>query len=174
MRPPEINEYNPYALKYIQLTISEGADFMEVLHKNTEAIINAFKSLSPELHNYQYAQGKWTLKEVLMHLIDTERVFGFRAFVCIRGDNEMPLHSMDENKYAANAIVVHRSMDSLIEEFKAVRKNTTFLFSDITEEQSSFLGNGIPFKISARALGYMIVGHAIHHLQVIRERYLSE
>ena len=124
------------------------------------------------MQNYRYAADKWTVKEVLMHVIDTERAFAYRAFVCARGDAETRLYGMDENFYNKNTDVTNRTIASLLAEFVAVRNNSVALFENINDAQSRFLGNTMPHKISARALGYLMIGHVAHHIDIIKMRYL--
>ncbi len=107
-----------------------------------------------------------------MHMIDTERGFSYRILVCARGDGNTPLHPMDEDMYAANVDVTNRTMESLIKEFEVVRDSAILLFENLTDAQSKFLGDNISHKISARALGYILIGHVKHHNNVIKERYL--
>ncbi|MCL9806887.1 DinB family protein [Flavobacterium amniphilum] len=170
MKRPETTEYHPYFQHYIHLT--DTGDFHEIFHKNTQLTADFFSTIPIEKHHYKYGPDKWTIKEVLMHIIDTERVFAYRTLVCLRGDNTTPLHSMDDNLYASNIDVTSRSMESLLEEFGIVRANSVFLFQNITEEQSLFLGNGVTHPFSARALGLIMMGHILHHINVIKERYL--
>lgn len=170
MKKPNQEEYNPYFQKYIDL-VKEGA-FGELLNANTTETVDFFKSIDKEKQNFRYEKNKWTVKDVFMHLIDTERGFSYRAIVCIRRDNKTPLYGMDEDFYASNVNVTHRSMESLIEEFLAIRKSFGFIFKNTPPENLEFLGNGIEHKISARALGFITIGHAIHHMNVIKERYL--
>jgi hypothetical protein len=110
---------------------------------------------------------------MLMHIIDTERVFSYRMLVAARGDGETPLHRMEEDAYAANVDVSSRSMESLLDEFKVVRKSIEYLLVNISEEKSRFLANAITYKVTARALAYITIGHASHHMNILRERYLS-
>ena len=170
MKKPEPAEYNPYFQKYIDL-VPEN-DFISELGKNKNDTIQLFANILPEKHNYRYAEKKWTIKELLMHVIDTERVFSYRALVCARGDNKTPLYSKDEDLYAANVTVENRTMESLVHEFECVRNNVTFLFEHLTPGQATFLADGITHPISARALGYILIGHVIHHNNVLKERYL--
>jgi uncharacterized damage-inducible protein DinB len=170
MKKPEAIEYKPNFQQYIDLVTED--DFLEELKKNKTETIQFFKSIPEHKHNYRYAEKKWTIKEVLMHMIDTERVFSYRVLVCARADGKTPLYPMDENMYAANVDVTHRTMDSLLKEFEVVRESVTFLFENLTEAQSKFLGDNITHKISARALGYFLIGHIKHHNNVIKERYL--
>jgi uncharacterized damage-inducible protein DinB len=171
MQKPELNEHRPYFKKYIDL-VGEG-DFFRLYDQNTDEVANFYKSIDKAKHEYRYAENKWTPKEVLLHVCDTDRIFSYRAFVCIRGDGNTLLKPLDENAYAANADVSHRSMESIIEEFKIVRQGLRILLENASEEQLKFLGNNDGFKISARALGYISIGHAIHHMNIIKERYLG-
>ena len=172
MQRPEISEYKSYFQYYIDLV--DKGNFFDVLDENAKFLIEYFNNVPKELLNHKYAEDKWTVKEVLMHIIDTERAFAFRAFVCARGDADTPLHGIDENLYAANINVTDRTIESLIDEFIAVRNNSKALFENLSDKQSMFLGNGITYKISARALGYIIIGHVKHHINIISERYLQK
>jgi uncharacterized damage-inducible protein DinB len=170
MNRPEKIEYNPYFQDYIDLV--PVGDFQKTFLENTQTTVDFFKNIPSEKHNYKYGIDKWTIKEVLMHIIDTERVFAYRTLVCLRGDNKTPLHSMDDMLYASNIDVTHRTMESLLEEFKSVRNNSSLLFQNVTEEQSKFLGNGVTHNFSARALGLIMMGHILHHINVLKARYL--
>lgn len=169
MNKPQPSEHKPYFEKYIAL-VPDG-NFMQVYRKNSLEVAAFFEGVEASKHNYRYADSKWTVKEVLMHIIDTERVMAFRVLVAARGDNETPLKSVDEDLYAKNVDVTNRSMSSLVDEFLVVRKSTEYLFENITEEQSKFLANGVDHPISARAIGYLLIGHTIHHVNVVKERY---
>jgi hypothetical protein len=171
MEFPKRNEYYPGYQPYIDL-VGNG-DFFEQFDNVTNETIDLFKSISIDKLNYKYAENKWTIKEVLMHIIDTERGFSYRAIVCLRNDKKTPLYGMDEDFYAKNVNVTNRSIESMLEEFEVVRKGFRILFKNSTAEQASFLGNGVPYAISARALGYISIGHTKHHLNIIRERYLN-
>ncbi len=170
MKKPQPGEYNPYFDRYISL-VPEG-DFSVLLAENTNKTIHFFESIPPEKHDYRYANNKWSIKESLMHITDTERVMSYRAFVAIRKDSATLLSPMDENQYAANADVSNRSMESIIDEFAAVRASTSSLYRYITAEQSEFRAKGATYPFTARALGYIMIGHIEHHFNIIRERYL--
>ena len=170
MERPQKNEYAPAYQKYIDLV--DTGNFIELLDQNTTSTISFFKSIDQKKENYKYAENKWTIKDVLMHLIDTERGFSYRAIVCVRNDNKTPLYGMDEGFYAKNVDVTKISMDSLIEEFIAVRNAFKLIFTNNKVEDLSFLGNGIGHKISARAIGYIAIGHFSHHCSVIKQKYL--
>ena len=170
MNRPEQEEYNPFFNKYIDLI--EEAEFFELFKNTTESALQFFRSIPEEKLNFKYTPDKWTVKDILMHLIDTDRILSYRALVCSRGDDKSLLPRADENLFAANIDVKNRSVESLLDEFKCVRKSMEFLFENITEEKSKLLGNNGKFKISARALGYISIGHTKHHINVIKERYL--
>ncbi|MEH0154636.1 DinB family protein [Limibacter armeniacum] len=170
MNRPKQSEYNPYFQHYINL-VDEGP-YLDILDLNTELTAQFFREIPADKHDYRYAPGKWTVKEVLMHITDTERVFAYRTLVCARGDNKTPLHSMDEDLYATHAAVSGRTMESLVEEFLVIRKNSAFLFQNLTEDQSKFVGDGVTHPFTARALGYIMIGHINHHINILNERYL--
>jgi hypothetical protein len=170
MQRPLATEYNPYFQGYIDL-VEEG-DFSDLLNSNTTKATQLFGGIPPGKHDYRYATDKWSVKEVLMHLIDTERVMSYRALVAARGDSETPLHPMDENMYARNADVSGRSMENLLKEFTAVRTATELLLTNLTDAQSQLPGNAMGRIFTPRALGYIMIGHVEHHIKVINERYL--
>jgi hypothetical protein len=170
MQRPQQGEYNPYFQGYIDMA-PEG-DFLDVLHKNTKAATEFFEKIPVEKHNYRYAGDKWTIKELLIHMIDVERVMSYRALVAARGDNKTMLHSMDDHLYVQNAVVAGRLYDDLLTEFKAVRNATEKFFETISEKQSVFAAHTDTHVITARALGYIIIGHVMHHMKVIKQWYL--
>ena len=172
MKYPEKTEYYPGYQQYLDLV--EQGHFFEQFDSITKETVELFRSISYDKLNYKYAENKWTVKEVFMHIIDTERGFSYRTIVCIRKDNKTPLYAMDEEAYAKNVNVDDRNIESMVKEFQAVREGFRMLFEHCTEEQSSFLGNHIEYKITARALGYISIGHTKHHLNIIKERYLVD
>ncbi len=171
MKYPEKAEYNPSYQKYLDLVDADR--FYEQFDNITKETIDLFESINKDKLNYRYANDKWTIKEVLMHIIDTERGFSYRSIVCIRKDNKTPLYGMDEEFYAKNVSVADRSIKSMLQEFQIVRRGFRMLFKNCTEEQSSFHGNAIGYNISARALGYISIGHTKHHLNIIKYIYLN-
>ncbi len=170
MNRPELTEHREYFKRYIDM-VPEGP-YAGTLMQNTKDMISLLDSISPDKHNYRYAEGKWSIKEVLLHIMDTERIFAYRVLTAVRGDSESLLPMMDENKFAANADVSNRTMQDMLEEFRAIRISTLKLFENMTEEQTKLTANTSGFNTSARAIGYMIIGHALHHMNVLRERYL--
>ncbi len=169
MQRPQTGEFNPYFQRYIDLVVD--GDFDAILEENTDEAFDFFQNISEDKHDFRYGEGKWSIKEVLMHIIDTERVMAYRALVASRGD-KTPLPSFDENAYNANVDVSARSMDSLLYEFQAVRSNTIALFDNMTVAQTQQEGIASNHVVTPRALGYIIVGHVLHHIKVTAERYL--
>jgi len=170
MQKPSADEYAIGYQKYFDL-VSEG-DYLNLLRQNSIETINFFEEMPDEKLGYKYAEGKWTVKEVLMHIIDTERVFSYRALVAARGDATTPHYRMDEELYASNVDVSQRTLQSLISEFKAVRVSTEYLFENLTDAQSTLWCNIVTHRMTTRAIGYFLIGHVEHHLTVIEERYL--
>ena len=169
MQKPLTDEYADGYQKYFNL-VPEG-EYLSLLRQNSIDTIAFFESISNEKLDYRYAEDKWTVKEVFMHIIDTERVFSYRGLVAARGDSS-PHYRMDEELYARNVAVSRRSLQSLISEFKAVRDSTEQLFEHLTDEQSRRSCNIATHPMTARAIGYFIIGHVLHHVNVVKERYL--
>lgn len=166
---PEPSEYNAFYQPYIS-QISEG-NIVDVLRNQLDEIVGFFYHLSDEEADYRYAEGKWSIKEVLNHLNDTERVFAYRALNIARGDqNELP--GMDQDVYQDNSRTEGRSLASLVEEFKAIRVSTIALFDPMTEEDSLKSAIASGSRVSVRALAAMIAGHYMHHVEVIKSKYL--
>lgn len=166
---PQKGEYHSFYQPYINQL--EGKDVLECMRLQPAEIFEVLGSVSEEVANKAYAEGKWTLKELLNHMNDTERIFSFRALAFARGDQQA-LPGMDQNEYQANSIVDQRTFQSLLEEFKVLRQASLFLFENLNEEQLMREGIASGNKVTVRALATMVVGHAAHHLQIIKERYL--
>lgn len=170
MQRPSADEYAASYQKYFNL-VPEG-DYLSLLRQNLINTINRFEKIPIEKLDYRYAEGKWTIKEVLMHIIDTERVFSYRALVAARGDAATPHYRMDEELYARHVDVSDRTLQSLISEFEAVRASTEQLFEHLTDAQSKLRCNIVTHQMTTRAIGYFMIGHVQHHLTIIEERYL--
>jgi len=165
----DINEYNAYYSNYINLSI--GVELLEGLESSFEKTLALFESIDEDKLSYRYADGKWTIKEIIQHLIDTERVFCYRALCFARKDKvELPGFSQDD--YLENSGVDSRSKDDLIEEYKAVRSSTNTLFASFTNEMMTQRGLASNSPLSVRAAGYIIIGHETHHCNIINQRYL--
>ena len=171
MQKPSADEYHRNYQPYFDLV--PAGDYLDLLRHNTTATISFLLELPSEKHDYKYADDKWTPKQIVMHLIDTERVFAYRGLVAARGDTITVPHRMDEQLYASNVDVSGRSLESLIAEFSAVRKATEALFENLTDGESKRYCNIGTHPMTARAIAWFIIGHVLHHLQVIEERYLT-
>jgi uncharacterized damage-inducible protein DinB len=170
MKKPEINEYPSSYHKYVDLVKADN--FFELLDGNTKETMRFFNAIDVSKHDYRYAKDKWTIKDLVLHVIDTERGYSYRAIVCVRGDDKTPLYPMDENLFAANADTSRRTMRDLLEEFDVVRSGFRKIFEYTSDEQQRKLGNGSTGKLTGRALGYIAIGHVMHHMNVVKERYL--
>ena len=163
------NEFHSYYKNYIDLV--EDSDIVNGLissFKRTEAF---FQTIPSEKLEFQYAPGKWTIKEIIQHLIDAEIVFAYRALRFARED-KTALPGFDENHYAKTSHANNYSIDKLIKHYGAVRQATIHLFESFSPETLLKTGNASGSEMSIRALGYVIIGHETHHSKVIRERYL--
>lgn len=170
MNRPSPNEYPAYYQKYIDS--APDMPFAQVIAANTEEALQLLRQIPEEKYNYAYAPDKWTVKDVVMHIIDTERGMSFRAFVAARGDSQMPLYTMEENLYARNVQLTNRNMGSILDEFLAVRRASELLLSHLSAEQATWRCNVAGNAFTVRALAFIIVGHTNHHLDVLTKRYL--
>ena len=171
MNRPDKEEYNPYFDRYISL-VPEG-DFIKLLKENSGEMISFFENIPKEKHDYRYAEGKWSVKDILMHITDTERVMCYRALAAARGDSSTILGNMEEDLYAANADTRVRTLESILSEFRSLRKSTELFFENLSDKQSKFKARTETHPITARAVGYILIGHPKHHMQIIIERYLQ-
>ena len=146
-------------------------DLMEAFKNGTLTLTKFLESIPSTKYDYRYAEGKWTIKEVLQHIIDGERVFTYRALRFARKD-PAPLPGFDENIFAANAKADKRNWNDLLEEFKTVRISSEQLFASFDEEQLNATGIASNHSNYVLAFGYIIIGHSLHHMRVIKERYL--
>lgn len=167
---PQKEDYIAYFDYYINLI--QEADINLALKNNHKTILSFINSIPGEKLNYQYADGKWTIKQVLNHIIDTERIFSYRALRFARGDAQL-LPGFEENKYAANANLTNTDLTLLTEEFDAVRKATILLFKQLSDKELVLKGQMASGIVNVLSLGYTICGHSQHHINIIKERYLS-
>lgn len=168
---PETGEYQPFYAGYIQL-VPRDRHPLEQLQQQGQTLLDLMRSLRTEQHQYAYAPGKWTIQELVLHLLDAERIFGYRALRFARAD-QTPLPGMDENLFVANARTHERSMSEILDEYVAVRAATIATFRGFSPEVYTNIGTANDAPISVRALLYCIAGHELHHLNIIRERYLK-
>lgn len=165
-----ISEYNPFYKNYIDN--ASRAPFLEGLEENLDLVLSFYMAIPLEKHNYAYAKGKWTIKDVLLHVIDTERIFAYRALRIARQDRT-PLAGFEQDDYIVPANARQRSMESLLEEYKSVRQASITLFKSFNLNAMMQIGEASGFPISVRAIGYIITGHENHHLNIIKSRYLN-
>lgn len=165
------SEYNPYYKGYIEPVTATGKTIIEVLIENKEIFIEALSSFPNEKLEYRYAEGKWTIKDILQHLIDAERVFCYRAMRFARND-QTPLPGFEQDDYVKVFDANHRDIKDMIEEFSHLRNSTIALFKSFDSESLKRIGTASNSPMSVRAIGYLFAGHVNHHLKVIKERYL--
>jgi len=165
---PQPEECNSYYNTYIS-KVPDG-DVIELLRKLKESSYELFSALSDDKANYAYANGKWSIKETLGHMIDTERTFAYRLFCFSRDYVELP--GFDQEIYVNNANFSSRTMQSLAAEFRVTRESNIYLIEALTDEQLNRKGVASGNPASVRALVYMLPGHEIHHLGILKERYL--
>jgi uncharacterized damage-inducible protein DinB len=169
MSKPSTNSYASYFQQYIDQVPETD---LNTAFKNQAAGLNDFlHTITEEKSAYAYAQGKWTIKELLQHIIDAERIFAYRALCFARGE-KTSLPSFDENEYAANSNAAGRTWKSLVEEFLAVRKATEFLFESLSEEALNNPGLANNNTTTAASVGFITLGHYYHHKKILEERYL--
>jgi uncharacterized damage-inducible protein DinB len=166
---PQPGEYAPFAAGYIAL-VSEG-DVTERLEQQQQISFELFSQLSDEKAGYAYADGKWTIKEVLGHLIDAERVFVYRAMCIARGEQQS-LPGFEQDDYVAQSAVSRRNIREMAEEFKILREANLYFVKSLSTEQANRLGMANSKPTSVRALIHIMAGHELHHLIILKERYL--
>jgi len=167
---PAADEYAPYYAGYIA-GIPDG-DLLTTLEHQLDDALVLFGSIGEEHGNHAYAEGKWTIKEVMAHVIDAERIFAYRALRIARGD-QTPLPSFDENAFAAESLAGNRTLIDLAEEFGHVRRASLALLRPLTEEVAARRGTASGYPVSARAAAWILAGHAAHHLRLLRDRYIG-
>jgi uncharacterized damage-inducible protein DinB len=167
---PAPGEYPDYAAMYIDLLPNDGL-LLQHLQKNLQATKDLVQSLPAEKLLYRYAENKWTIKEVLVHIIDDERIYAYRALCFARGE-KTPLPGFEQNDYAANSGANERDVNNIIEEYEAVRRSTIALFNGFADADLVKTGIANDRKASVRALGWHLAGHELHHINLIKERYL--
>jgi hypothetical protein len=166
---PQANEYASYYEKYVSL-VPDG-DILEILNEQITATQKIFGEISEEKSKFRYAEGKWSVRELLGHIIDTERVFAYRALRFSRND-KTALPGFEQDDFVPNSNHHNVLLKDLLEEFVFVRKSNIKLFSTFTKEMWSRIGTASENKMSVLALAYNLAGHVIHHSKVVKEKYL--
>jgi hypothetical protein len=167
---PDASEYPPYYSPYIKL--AEDNDLVTSLKNSEKELGELINSIPEEKADYRYDQGKWSIKEVMVHLNDAERVFAYRALRFSRND-KTELAGFDENTWVPESNAGHRTLKDILKEHTHVRQSSLSLFENITEDMALRKGLANGKEISVRALGFIIAGHALHHVNTIRDRYLQ-
>ena len=169
MAKPASANYPGYFQRYIDLV--EEDDLFTGFQNQSLRAKELLNSISEERSNYAYAEGKWTIKELLQHMIDAERIFAYRALCFARGELQS-LPGFEENDYAANSFANNRSWNNLVEEFFSVRNTTEILYKSFNPEALTASGTANNNKQSVESIGFIVLGHVNHHLGVLKERYL--
>lgn len=168
---PEATEFDPYYAGYVARVV--GDDPVGALASQLDEMMPFLRGLEPGLAGHRYAVGKWAVSEVIGHLADSERIFGTRALRVARGDRT-PQPGFDQDEYVAEGRFVARSPGDLAEELGALRRANLALFRSLDREgwRRSGVANGAP--VSVRAIAFILAGHAAHHLEVLRDRYVPK
>jgi uncharacterized damage-inducible protein DinB len=164
-----IHEYSAFYSPYINAL--GNVDLIEELEICLHDLIKFVQNIPMDKFDFRYAEGKWTIKDIIQHLIDAERVFSYRALRISRND-KTPLPGFNENDYVDNTNANARSIQGLLTEFSALRQSTLLLFKSFSEEQLKRMGIASNADVSVRAIGFIIIGHQKHHQKVFQERYL--
>jgi uncharacterized damage-inducible protein DinB len=166
---PEANEYAPYYEKYVSLV--PDSNVVETLERQIEETLALLGSVGEERAAHRYEEGKWSIKQVVGHMTDAERIFAYRALAFARGDKaHMP--SMDPNDYMKVANFDERTLADLSEEFAQVRRANVLMFRGFSDEAWTRRGVASDNEVSVRALAHIMAGHEAHHRMILRERYL--
>ena len=163
------SEYSTFNATYIKA--AGEVDLIEELEICLHDFIRFVQNIPMDKFDYRYAEGKWTIKEIIQHIIDTERIFAYRALRISRNDST-PLPGFDENTFAQNTAGNARSLQDLLTELSAVRHSNLLLFKSFSEDQLKRVGIASENPISVRAIGFMLIGHQKQHQKVFEERYL--
>lgn len=163
------NEYVPYQKMYIDLVADKPINTL--LATSLKEFVSFLGEIPSSKFTYAYEAGKWTINDVLLHMIDTERIFQYRALRFSRED-KTDLPGFSENDFVPHSNANSRTVESLLVEYNAVRMSTITLYKTFSDATLQIIGNASGSTMSVRALGYLIVGHQQHHINVIKERYL--
>lgn len=166
---PQPGEFLTYQEVYINCV--GDAEVPAVLEELKDSTYAFFTSIPEEKASYAYAPGKWTIKETLGHMIDTERIFAYRLLCFARGEQQV-LPGFEQDDYVPNSFANDRTLQDLANEFRVVRESSMYLLRNLKKDQETIIGKASNYTISVRSLAYMIPGHELHHLRILKERYL--
>jgi DinB superfamily len=166
---PEPSEYAPYFARYINL-VPDGA-IVDILRSQTDEYAALYRGITEQKAAHRYAPDKWSIKQVLGHLSDAERMFAFRGLAASRNERK-PLPGFEQDDYVAAGAFDQRPWRDLVDEFLSVRAATVALYAGMSDDMLTRLGNANNADVSARACGFMIAGHERHHIKILKEHYL--
>lgn len=169
MSKPEKNEYDPYYEAYVSL--AGDGNIVDVLERQAADVERVFSAVPEEKGPYAYAEGKWSIKELLGHLIDGERIFMYRLFRISRAD-ETPIEGFEQDGYIENARSNSRAFADMLSEFAALRRANVIAYRNFSDKDWGRTGTANQMEITPRALAYIMAGHIAHHLNILKERYL--
>lgn len=168
-RPTE-NDYAPYYKDYVNYI--EGDNIIKILRDQLSRTVKLVKSIPEEKGNYAYAKGKWSIKEVLGHITDSERIFAYRALCIARGEKKS-LPGFEQDDYVRGGNFNNRTLMSLIDEFIQLRKSNIILFNSFTEDMLNKRGLANNNEVTVRAILFITAGHEVHHINILKEKYLG-
>lgn len=166
---PEANEYAPYFEKYVSLVPAD--DVLATLSRQLEDTLATLRSIPEEKADSRYAEGKWSIKELVGHMADCERIFGYRA-LCFARNDQTPLPGFEQDDYVKGGNFDEHRLNDLIEELELARKANLSLFRHLNPEAWTRTGDANGSQASVRAIAYIMAGHETHHMRILRERYL--
>ncbi len=169
MPRPQVGDFSTFYQNYINN--ATGETIADVVASHAQVLFDFVQALPEEKANYAYAEGKWTVKQLLQHMIDTERVFTYRLTSLSRKE-QVSLPGFDENWYADNATAAHRDVKDLKQEFLLLRQSTDLFVLSLAVDQLQYKGVASSHPITANALAFIIYGHNLHHKKILEERYL--
>jgi uncharacterized damage-inducible protein DinB len=166
---PGPDEYVPHFATYIS-KVPDG-DLLETLERQWEELGCLLEELDDDAADFRYAEGKWSVKELLGHLLDSERIFAYRLLCIARGE-QTPLPGFDENAYVAHGGFGARPLEALLEEYDLIRGSTLALLRGLDEASFDRRGTSNKNPVTVRALAWILAGHELHHMSILKERYL--
>lgn len=170
MTKPQETEYAAYYGKYVSL-VPDG-DIVGTLTKQLGDTLSAWRAVPADKAEHRYAPGKWTTKEMMAHVIDTERIMAYRALRIARGD-KTALPGFEQDDFINGGDWSNRTMADLADEFESVRKSNLYLFRNLSDAAWKQVGTASGNPVSARALAYIIAGHELYHQEILRDRYMA-
>lgn len=167
---PQKGDYPDYAQKYIDLI--EGDDIISILHRTSREMTEVVNSFPQHKGDYTYAEGKWTVKQVIGHLSDTDRIFAYRALAIARGEKQ-PLPSFDQDLYVLNGNFNSKSLADITYEYRLTREANLLLFRSFDKSVYANRGIAAGYEVTVLGIMFMVAGHQKHHIKILKEKYLN-